>query len=51
MNPFCLHFDLPVLNVIYTLKLSNLTYNSAQRPQPIQHPTEKLVAQPNQAIK
>ena len=31
MNPFCLHFGLLVLNVIYLLKLSNLTYISAQR--------------------
>ena len=31
MNPFCLHFGLPLLNVVYSLKLSNLTYVSAQR--------------------
>ena len=41
MNPFCLHFGFPVLNVMYSLKLSNLTYISAQRPQPTQKPTGK----------
>ena len=51
MNPFCLHFGFPVLIVMYSLKLSNLTWISAQRLQPNQQPTEKLVAQPNQAIK
>ena len=36
MNPFCLHFGLSVWKVMYSLKLSNLTYISAKRPQPTQ---------------
>ena len=48
MNPFCLDLGFSVLNVMHSLKLSNLTYITAQRLYPIQQPTE--TSWPNQTM-